>query len=78
LEKLFIVVLIRKDTDSSQFYPSYYLPDNTVAGQGRPRDLTDVLTTKYGIHLPIGKDYRGGYMVFTQGEPINNNGLVRV
>jgi hypothetical protein len=40
--------------------------------------LTDVLTTKYGIHLPVGEENRGGYMVFTQGEPINNNGLVRV
>jgi hypothetical protein len=78
LENLLIVVLIRKDLDRSQFYPSYYLPDNTVVGQGRPCDLTDVLTTKYGIHLPIGKDLRAGYMVFTQGEPLNNNGLVRV
>jgi hypothetical protein len=78
LEKLLIVVLIRKDTDSSEFYPSYYLPDNTAVGQGRPRDLTDVLITKYGIHLPVGEENRGGYMVFTQGEPINNNGLVRV
>lgn len=79
--KFFIINLLRKDLKGSKFIPSFYLPDNTVAGEEKVKDIADTLEMKYNIMLPKARDsaYRNGFMILTQAEPIDDKGsLFRV
>jgi len=58
--------------------PSFFLPDNTVEGQQRIRDIVHLLEIKYNILIPKGVLRKNGLVVFTQAESIGDNGLMRL
>lgn len=77
-ERFLIVILIRRNWNSSIFIPTFYLPDNTAESINSVDNMTHILRSNYNINLPSEENSKSGYMIFTQGEKINDSGLFRV